>query len=96
LGQDIPDVPSPAVESIRPFVHLISMPRLTRTWPWWLLYYIDLDVPIRLARAGAELETVANFALDLLDCFVAGEGFDFDMAYVAAVVLCGPAAREHG
>src|SRR5688572_26135518 len=32
--------------------------------------HVDLDVPIRLARAGAELQAVADFALDLGDGLV--------------------------
>lgn len=57
---------------------------------------VDLDVAVGFAGAWAELEAVADFAFDFLDRFVAGEGFDFDVADVGTVVLGEPAAGEAG
>src|SRR5262245_49409974 len=62
----------------------------------WTLDRIDLNVLIRFAGAGAELEAVTDFAFDFGQGFVAGEGFDFDMADIAAVVSGEPAGGEAG
>ena len=45
-----------------------------------------VDVLIRFARAGAELQAVADFALQLFDRFRPRGSADFKLPHVAAVV----------
>jgi hypothetical protein len=54
----------------------------------------DLNMPIGFARAGAEFEAIADFAFNFLDYFLTGEGADFDVTDVAAVVLSEPASGK--
>jgi hypothetical protein len=55
---------------------------------------MDVDMLIRFTRAGAELETVADFAFDFFEDFFAREGADFEVADILAVVNREPAGGE--